>query len=190
MYVTVEGDLDAAVMRRLLSDLRLPITRLDAEGGRSKIKTRVPKLLEAAQRVRWLVVVDLDDDDCPPTLMKQWNIPTDAHLIFRVVTRAVESWIMGDRSGLAKFLNVSEDRVPVEPETLDDPKGSLIAVAKHSRNRDIRDGLVPRESSGRKQGPLYTVLLSEFVRTDWNPRAARVASSTLDRCLTRLEKLK
>jgi hypothetical protein len=53
--------------------------------------------------------------------------------------------------------------VPTDPERLDDPKKALIDLAKRTRVRAIRGDLVPRESSGRKVGPLYTARMIEFV---------------------------
>jgi hypothetical protein len=183
MYATVEGPLDAAVVRRIFSDEQRELLRVDALGGRSVVEARIPKLREAARRVGWFVLVDLDNDNCAPELRADWGIEADDPLNFRVAIREIESWILADRDRLAKYMSVSRDRIPTDPDALGDPKATLISIARHSRKREIREGLVPRPGSGRSQGPLYTNLLSRFVTTEWRPAVARMASPSLDRCL-------
>jgi len=51
------------------------------------------------------------------------------------------------------YLSVSANRVPREPEEVPDPKQALVNIARRSRNRAIRQDMVPREGSGRPVGP-------------------------------------
>lgn len=181
----MEGDLDAAVIRRMFSTYGYPLTRLDAVGGRSKIYDLVPKLIEASERQQWFVLVDLDDDVCAPELTNEWEV-LDTPLIFRVAVREIESWLMADAENFARFLGVSKSRIPLNPELVANPKEEVVQLARRSRLREIREGLVPRAGSGRKRGPLYTPILSAFVTEIWDPEAARTQSNSLDRCLIRL----
>jgi hypothetical protein len=187
MFVTVEGNLDAVVVRRLVSESGIALTRLDTEGGRDTIQRRIPKILEAAQRETWMVLIDLDADPCPGDLRLNWGIPDRSPLLFRVAVRSVEAWLMADRQRFSEFLSVSIDRITHEPENLPNAKAELISLARYSRSRDLRDAIIPRQGSGRKQGPLYTEVLSTYVVDVWRPEVARNIAPSLGRCLKRLQ---
>lgn len=108
----------------------------------------------------------------------------------RVAVREVEAWLLGDRANLAHFLNVSRALVPRNPDDLSNPKATMIGIARRSRTRATREGLPPREGSGRSIGPLYVSELARFVQARWDIDAAAAASSSLARCLQALADLR
>ena len=113
-----------------------------------------------------MVLVDLDHDaECAPPFCAEW-VPSPApYLCFRVAVREVEAWLMADADSLASFLSVVRNKIPAEPEQLDDPKTEMVNLARRSRRRAIRKDMVPRAGSGRSVGPAYASRLIEYVQT-------------------------
>lgn len=186
----VEGDLDEAVARRLLEHVGLDAGPVYGRMGKEHIERSIGGYANAARRNPWFVLVDLDSDaPCGAALISAWLPHPPALLAFRVAVRAVESWILADRSNLAHFLRVSRDVVPRGVDALRDPKLTLVNLARRSNARNLREGLPPRAGSGRAIGPLYVTELSGFVTAQWDVDAAAVGSDSLARCLSALQAL-
>ena len=141
----------------------------------------------------WVVLVDLDHDaDCAPLLLTSWLPNPASRMCFRVVVHALEAWLLADREHLARFLGVAIARIPRSPETVDDPKRTMVELARHSHRREMREDMVPRAASGRIVGSAYTSRLIEFVGDavdGWRPEVAATLSDSLDRCLRSLRRL-
>lgn len=186
----VEGIVDEAVVRRLIAHAGGTPGAVYGRQGKSLLRQRIAGYNNAAQRVPWIVLVDLDRDaDCAPPLRNAWLPELAPHLCFRVAVREVESWLLADAERLADFIGVSRSRVPAQPESLNDPKETLVNLARTSRRSDIREDLVPRPEGGRQVGPAYSSRLIEFVSDRWRPRIAARRAESLRRaiaCLTRL----
>ena len=93
---------------------------------------------------------------------------------------------------MALFLHVASARVPADPEAIADPKRVMVDLAAHSRRTDIRLDMVPRQGSGRSEGPAYTSRLIEYVsdvRDGWRPHIAAASCDSLRRCLHCLDGL-
>jgi len=190
----VEGDLDGVVLERIVRHVGREPGPVYGRKGKLQLLTSLGGYNNAARFAPWLVLIDLDRDcDCPPPCRKQW-LPEPAPLMcFRIAVRAVEAWLLADRERIAGFLGLSAKRVPTDPDRLSDPKATLIELAKGSRRGAIRQGLVPRPESGRRIGPEYNALLSQFVSDQeqgWRPDVAACESDSLQRCLARLGELR
>ena len=136
----------------------------------------------------YLILTDLDYNECAPTLIKEWLPETkNPNLIFRIAVREVESWVLADRLGFAKFLGISQNKMPKKPDELSDPKAHLINLARASRKRDLREDIIPKRGSTAKQGPAYNERLVSFVEAAWNPSTARQFSPSLERTLKAIE---
>jgi hypothetical protein len=134
-----------------------------------------------------MILVDLDDDfDCAPALRDEWLRDMNHRLCFRVAVREIETWLLADRINLARFLSVTADLIPIDPEKLTDPKATLVRAATRSRRRSIREDIPPRQSGGRPEGPAYTSQLQEFVRDHWDVEQAMTQSISLSRCVERI----
>jgi hypothetical protein len=150
----------------------------------------MPGYAAAAKLSPWFVLVDLDQDTpCGAALVKEWLPAPPVMMRLRVAVREAEAWLLSDRIALARFLSVSRDVIPRGADELDDPKGALVAIARRSRSRAIREGMAPRVDSGRTIGPLYVAELSRFVREQWNVDAAASGSDSLARCVASLRTL-
>jgi hypothetical protein len=138
-----------------------------------------------------LTLVDFMDTQlpCPPQVAREWLGEGGANLMLRVVVPEIESWLLADRIGIASFLGVARERIPLQPESLENPKQTLVNLARRSSKRSVREALVPAPRTTALVGPLYNSELSGFVTADWDPGAAAEEASSLARCLARLRDL-
>jgi hypothetical protein len=188
----VDGIVDEAVARKLIVQAGGRPGTVYGKSGKSYLHRQIQGYNNAAKYSPWLVLVDLDRDaDCAPPLCEEW-IPDPAHhLCFRVAVREIEAWLMADAETLASFLSVARSKVAADPEQLLEPKTEMVNLARHSRRREIREDMVPREGSGRQVGPAYASRLMEYVETGWRPEVAARGTESLRRaidCLRRLIK--
>ena len=189
VYLGVEDDLSEAVARRLLQHANRGYDVGAVYGGRGfgDLKRNIRGWNSLSKTFPFLLLTDLDQTPCPPMLKNDWYpYPYHPNLIFRVAVREVEAWLLADASGFAAYLGVSKDIVPPKPETLLDPKSTLIQITRRSRLRKIRECIVPLENSTAQIGPDYNACLSEFVRNDWNVSTATKSSASLARAVARL----
>jgi len=184
----VEGPVDEAVVRRVLKQAGAGVGPVYGRHGKSELLNRLSGYNQAAYYAPWLVLVDLDHDaGCAPPARARWLPSPALQMCFRIAVREVEAWLLADRQQLAAFLSVSVARVPLNPEMLDDPKRTLVDLARLSRRRDIRVDMAPRPESGRAVGPAYTSRIIEFVQTSWQPEVAMLHADSLRRLYERVQ---
>jgi hypothetical protein len=195
VFVTgaVEGDVDEAVLRRILRHVGLELGAVHGREGKQKLLQRLGGYNNAARFAPWVVLVDLNGDcPCAPPCVQTWLPAPSEHMCFRVAVRAVEAWLLADRERIAGTLGISPRRVPDDPDNLAHPKTELVNLARQSNSRSIREQIVPREGSGRLVGSLYTSRLVGFIENEdggWRPDQAAVGSDSLRRCIDRLRSL-
>lgn len=132
----------------------------------------------------YLLLTDLDTAECAPVLIDEWlpkPLVKNHNLIFRIAVREVESWLMADREAFAGFLSVKTELIPEEIDNLENPKAFLVGLAKNSRNRSLREDIMPKPGTNAKQGPNYNNRLCEFIRSTWCPLRASESSLSLER---------
>lgn len=184
--LAVEDELSEAVVRRLLRHAGRAYAIGTTYGlrGNGYLRRNIEGWNRAARGKPFILVTDLDRYACPSALISDWlDRQRHPNLVFRVAVREIEAWILADRSTLANYLVVSEELIPARAEAEEDPKGTLINVARRSRNRSIRERIVPRPGSTAQQGPDYNACLSEFVATRWNIATAAGAALSLSRAV-------
>jgi hypothetical protein len=188
--VAVEGVIDEAVLRRLVTLAGGYVSRVYVGNGKPGLLRSLPGYNNAAGFSPWAVLVDLDQDcDCAPPCRQRWLAEPAPSMCFRVAVRAVEAWLLGDRERISDFLRVSVSKIPAHPEIVEDPKGALVDIARSSRSRRIRDEMTPRPEGGRRVGPLYASNIIQFVQdseSGWRPDIAANITDSLRRCLKRL----
>jgi hypothetical protein len=186
----VEGDVDEAVARRLIQHVGALPGTIYGKGGKAALRAKIHGYNSAARHSPWLVLVDLDRDaDCPPPLRQEWLAEPARRLCFRIAVKQLEAWLLADAQTLADHLSVARSAMPGDPERLENPKVTVVNLARRSRRRDIREDMVPREGGGRPVGPAYTSRLIEYVETHWRPEVAAQRSNSLGRALACLERL-
>lgn len=186
----VEGIVDEAVVRKLITHADATPGDVYGKQGKSFLRQKIAGYNNAAKRMPWLVLVDLDsEEECAPPLRSAWLPQPAPYLCFRVAVREVEAWLLADAERLAGFLSVARSRLPADPERLGDPKATMINLARVSRRRDIREDMVPRPESGRQVGPAYSSRLIEFASGDWRPDVAADRADSLKRAMRCLKRL-
>ena len=186
----VEGTLDEAVVGRLVRHVGGSLGTVYGKNGKHFLRERIAGYNNAARHAPWVVLADLDaDDHCAPPVRARWLPDPAPQMCFRLAVRSVEAWLMADAEPLAAFLGVALSRVPRDPETLEHPKQSMTNLARLSRRRDIRRGLVARPGSGRTEGPAYTSRLIEYATDLWRPDVAAARADSLRRAIDCLRRL-
>jgi hypothetical protein len=185
----VEGDIDEAVGRRLLETTGHSAGIFYGKRGWLYIKNKIRGFNTVTKVQPIFALVDFMDtgENCPPRVVTAWVPNKSKNLIFRVVVREIESWLLADINGIAQFLRVPRTRIPSHPEKLNDPKQTLVNLAHKSRSRNIRSALVPKQKSTATEGKLYRSELIKFVYDNWDTNVARMRSPSLDHCLIRLQ---
>jgi hypothetical protein len=184
----VEGTIDEIVAKKLIAHAGGIPGTVYGKGGKPALHAKIAGYNNAAHRAPWLVLVDLDQDyDCAPPLRAAWLPACAPRLCFRVAVRAVEAWLLADVEEVAAYLQVARSAVPPRPEIVDEPKRALVDLARRSRRREIREGMVPREGSGRVVGSLYNSYVSRYVEQRWRPAVAAKRAESLARAIACLE---
>ncbi len=186
----VEGIVDEAVMRKLISHIGATPGDVHGKQGKTYLRQKIAAYNNAARHAPWTVLVDLNGEAaCAPTLRQSWLAAPASMLCFRIAVREVEAWLLSDPEPLADFLAVARRRIPGNVEQLNDPKTEMVNLARNSRRRDIRADMVPRPESGRPVGAAYSSRLIEFVSQYWRPDHALIQADSLRRAIDCLRRL-
>lgn len=188
IVAAVEGVTDEAVVQRLIDHAGGQVGRVYGKNGKVNLRRKIAGYNNAARHGPWFVLVDLDAD-CAPPLRDAWLPNPVPGLCFRVAVREVEAWLMADPETLASYLDAPRKRITGDPESLDDPKGAMVSLARRSRKPGVRRDMVPREGSGRPVGPAYPGRLIEYATTEWRPEIAARNSESLRRALRCLRRV-
>ncbi len=188
--LVVEDAPSEAVLRRLVSlaGHTLKVTTVFRAGGFGQIKSRIANFRNACHVVPHIVMTDLDTYPCVPDLLKDWKIgKLPDRMLMRVAVREVESWLLADRDGIAKLIQVPAVKIPAYPDELPDPKQVLLNLARKSKSRRFASEFVPADGSKAKHGPLYNQHLTAFADKLWDSRHAELASPSLKRAIHRIK---
>lgn len=189
--LVVEDELSEAVARKLLESGSKPyaVRVVYNRGGYGYIKKNIQGFNNAARGTPYLILTDLDARECPPSMIGRWfgQASLEPNLLFCVAVREVEAWLLAHRTAFAEFMRVREALVPQDVEQIDNPKGKLIEIVRHSRLRRIREDIVPPAHSTREQGPDYNGRLVAFVQDHWDPRQCAGVSRSLEKAVRRID---
>lgn len=189
----VEGSVDEVLVKRLISEAGGIPGEVYGKNGKLPLRARINAYNSAARYRPWVILVDLNHEaDCAPDLCRAWLPRRSPKLCFRVAVREVEAWLLADREQIANFLSITKSRVPVNPESEENPKQVMVNLAARSRRRNIREDMAPRPGSRRDVGPAYTSRLIEFISASeggWRPDVASTYSQSLKRCIECLRRL-
>lgn len=188
--LVVEDVLSLAVMAKVLEHTGrgYSVVRPLIGRGVDNIRESISKYRNASRVLAHVILVDLDNVPCAALLRQQWGVDTLPHaMLFRVAVREVEAWILADRAGFANFAAIPKSKVPQAPETLTDPKQTLINLVRQSRSRRLSAEIVPAQGMSMSKGPLYNERLGQFVRDKWDVAAAMQIAPSLQRTVDRLQ---
>ncbi|MEZ2224858.1 hypothetical protein [Microcoleus sp.] len=181
-----EDVLSEAVLKEMLKQSQRPflVGSRSNKKGFGDIKNSLPAYNNAAKRMPYLVLTDLDNADCPLVILSEWlTQPKHPNLLFRIAVKEVEAWLLAHREAFAKFLGISVDLIPADVDKISDPKQVLINLAKKSKKRELREGIVPDRNSTTKIGKDYNGQLIQFVNESWQVASAQTNSPSLQRAM-------
>jgi hypothetical protein len=187
--LAVEGVLDEVVARKLLeeSERGYRVAACYGKRGKDYLRANIAKFSQAAAITPYLILADLDDQiECAPILVRDWIPSPHPKLVLRIAVHEVESWLIADRDAFSKFLGVPANKIPIQSDKQPRPKELIVALARNSRKREIREDLVPTLGSTSKVGKNYNGKLIEFVLRNWQIEDALRNSPSLAKCVNAL----
>ena len=186
--LAVEDILGEAVSTRILTSLGIVVSLRLGLKGKDYLRGKANSLNQTAKGFAVFMLTDQDSpNQCPPQLIQSWLRGTlHPHFFLRIAVMEVESWIMADRRGIAKFLSIPLSRIPADTDVITHPKEFLVSLARLSKKTQVRADIVPKPGATSKVGPGYNSRIGEFVRTHWNIQRASAVSNSLKRTLARL----
>lgn len=193
IYTACEDKLSNAIIDRLIQETRgkLHVAVPMVTGGFGKLRTKLPEFVKLAQHIPVVVLTDLDRRPCASELFRDWmrGYPCPDNLLLRIAVREVEAWVLADRERFSEFTSIPAGRLSTAPETLDDPKQTLLNLVWRHSPRPLKQALVTQHSGGTKQGYDYNLLLTRFVRESWRPDVAAANCNSLARARSRIAEL-
>lgn len=196
VHMLLEGRHEEPVARKLIRHCGHSPGTVYGGKGCAYIRAHAGKYLYLASPDNAvLVLTDFMDSGCPcpPEAYRRYisgryaSVPPT--FLCRFAVKELESWLMADSEGLAAYFRIAAARIPARPETVDDPKRTLVNLARLSRLSRLRYGMVPPSRHGGVVGPGYTEIVSEFITEKWSPERAAKNAPSLARCIKRLREL-
>ena len=157
---------------------------------KDRIRKLAPGLNRSARGSLFFILTDQDTQaNCPPGVVAALPGGRHPNLLYRFAVMTVEAWLLADRFGLAEYLQGPLNKVPNAPESLDNPKESLVALARGSGSGHMKRGMLPDRKRSFRVGGDYNSLMREFVKNHWDMDAAARRSPSLRRALLRVREL-
>jgi len=188
--------MEEAVARQLLPSCGHELGTVYGKRGCEYIRENATKFRHlATEESGLLVLTDFRDtgETCVIDALQQYiwhKMPKPPRsFLCRFAVYELESWLLADREGLAKFLGVAVAKIPRQPEREELPKRALVNLARASRKKGIREGIAPPAGHRAHVGPDYMPLMCEFIADFWNIEAAMHGAPSLGRCVRRLREL-
>ncbi len=191
--IATEDRLSEAVVAKVICELQrdFTITLKLRKSGFGYLKSNMKKFNKIAAQHPMVVVTDLDNRNCPVRLISDWiTFPKNPKLIFRVAVRETESWLLADTEAICSFLDISPSFCPQSPDDLHDPKQELLKLVRRSKNRDIKNDVLPSpRGTTSPVGLGYNERMLNFVGSYWDLNRASSKSESLKRMLNEIEAL-
>jgi len=191
-----EGHLEEFVAVRLLSYCNHNLGTVYGRRGCRYIKENAVKFRHlATSQTGLLILTDFRDakTKCAANAVHEYLLnkcPNPPKTFFcRFAVNELESWLLADREGIAKFLCISVSRVPLNPEGELYPKATLVNLARISRKKGIREGIAPRPGHRADVGMEYIDRLCYFIMEYWDIDTAEQFSPSFRRCIRRLREI-
>ena len=203
VYIVGEDAVTCTVIKKILSycsaDFEI-IAELPARGG--QVKSKMQEFNKLSEVYPVILLIDLDNNDCAPQLMKQLVKDKNNDFIFNIAVDEAEAWLMADREGFASYFRIKVNDMPSTYLTKQGGKKALIEMnfaykssmylthelIKKSNNSEYIQQLTPKK--GATKGPEYNSCVLPFIQNAWNIDAARQNSDSLNRMIMRIKNLK
>lgn len=190
IVLATEDELSEAVGHCLAAEAGLTVEQNLRRGGSGYLKSKLQSFCEIALHQPVFLLTDLDRLKCAPSLIKKWmgNLEQPQNLEFRVAIREIESWLLADHEAMRNLLGGRIGKLPLDPDSLSDPKQALLTLAGRAP-REIREDIVAMDGALARQGLGYNAQLCQMVRSSWQPARAAERSASLAQARVRLKEL-
>lgn len=190
IYIATEDALSEAVADRLVKEFNpgLRVAVRMRRKGNGYLKKKLYELNDTARTIPVLLLTDLDLVECPPALINEWRGQRvlAKGMIFRVVVREIEAWLLADREGFAGFSGAPVEKVPPAPESLDDPKSAVLNLVRRYGSRELKKDILPARGASATVGLGYNQALGRFVQGAWSIARASTNADSLARAYRRV----
>ncbi|MDC6179643.1 hypothetical protein C2I33_11035 [Ralstonia solanacearum] len=190
-FVVGEDALCCAMAVAMLGHGGVPVDtsgRRIIAGGAGPFMSRIGSMNQVAANV--MPVLMLADADQAPCVVEQRNswMPAKPNKRFalRLAVREAEAWVLADHVGFSKFVGVSKDVISPRPEEVPDPKQALLSVVRKSKNRELREEMLPQKGARSPVGLGYNVHLVNFVEQHWDIDRAMARAPSLARAMPKV----
>ncbi len=193
IYYAFEDSVSEAVAIKLIKQEKIgcELKKLGTRGGgRSPILAHINKYNQMSKISPVILFIDLDKDECAPSLMVNYPIRDKQppnKLQVRIAVREVESWLLADKQGIEIYFGIPQNAIPHNPEELDDPKQELLNLIKGKSNADFKREMLP---NGKViSGSEYNNYLTDFINTAWDSTRACANADSLDRAIKGIQQI-
>ena len=118
VFIVGEDDVTLAIIRRVLvycSDDFEIISELPAHGG--QVKNKIKEFNKLSESYPVVLLIDLDNDDCAPLLIKKLVKDKNKDFIFNIAVDEAEAWLMADRENFASYFKIKMEDMPSAHQT-------------------------------------------------------------------------
>lgn len=204
LYIVGEDEATRTIIYKIIEFCQLKdvmiLSDLPARGG--KVKQQIANFNNLSARYPVVLLTDLDDAYCPPSLIQSWHIGAkNANFIINIAIDEAEAWLMADRENFSKYFQVDIDLIPCSKQTklggrkwkqeMCFPyKPSLYltqAIIPHSHSKIIKQQMLPLK--GAVKGKEYNAVMTPFIQDYWDINRAMTNSDSLTRMVNRIKAL-
>lgn len=189
IVLATEDELSECLGEKLIRDANttLNVTLRLRKGGFGYLKSKLPSLCGISKTQPVILFTDLDRCECPKILINNWfkGMDKPKGLLFRVVVREIESWVLADHKAFSEYFGISAAKLPQDPDSILDPKATLLKLVGGSR-RELKEAMIAKKGALAIQGVGYNTILGDFIRTSWSPQRAQERSKSLKKAFTRI----
>jgi len=180
--------LGARLLAHALPAWRIAPQAID-KGGVTRLVPDLPRYAAAARHGAPVLCIADSDRECPVELLQRWLRPKERHerMLLRLAVTEAESWVLADHAGMLERFRTPVSRLPAEPDTLEDPKRTLLHLVHRHAPAVLRREMVELDRAGQpRRASGYAAHLSAFAAQVWQPARAAARSPLLGRALERL----
>ena len=194
VHLLLEGQLEEPVADKLLMHCGHDKGDVYGKKGCNYIHNKAKGFRYLAQdNCGVLVLTDFRDTGmpCPSDALqnKLFLGISHPHFLCRLAVNELESWLLADRSSMARFLGISVSTITKNPDYEPFPKKTLVNLARRTHKSSIRKDIVPEDEHGGIVAPAYLASMTKFIREYWNIADACKNPPSLNRCVLRLQSL-
>lgn len=204
LYIASEDEVTKRITEKLLSKYcrdYYVINNFPYRGG--GLKKLIPSLNNLAADRVVVLLMDLDTEDCPPSLKaKMFNgLTKEDNLFFNIAVDEAEAWLMADAQNFAAYFGLDVKDIPQSalikqggPRTVKEidckMKSSFYLtheLAPNSSKREIRESVAVNPFLTACKGENYNAPIIQFIENFWDPETARQNSDSLNRMIERIK---